>query len=169
MARADEQFNHRIPKELKEEFDAEAKENGRSATQHLVHVLKRRNDVTSLSVRLEQFIKDQEIFNKAMLDAINKGSKPTGLHEGSHMIVDRSKTWSKKGPNNSIINDSLSKHLPKRVARALSNGFNEIDTVKQLTQLTPQQFKKLVGIGDVSAKIINSFLMDNGFGWIDFK
>ena len=169
MARADEQFNHRIPKELKEEFDAEAKENGRSATQHLVHVLKRRNDVTSFSVRLEQFIKNQEIFNKAMLDAINKGSNLTGLHEGKHTIVDRSKPWSKKGPNNSIINDSLSKHLPKRVARALSNGFNEIDTVKQLTQLTSQQFKKLVGIGDVSAKIINSFLMDNGFGWIDFK
>ena len=169
MAITDEQFNHRIPKELKEEFDAEAKANGRSATQHLVYVLKHRNGVTQASTQLEQFIKNQEIINKAILDVINSGSKFTGLYEGNRIIVDRSKPWSKKGPNNSIINDSLSKHLPKRVARALSNGFNEIDTVKQLTQLTSQQFKKLVGIGDVSAKIINSFLMDNGFGWIDFK
>ena len=167
MARADEQFNHCIPKELKEEFEAEAKANGRNTTQHLVHVLKHRNDVTSFSVRLEQFIKNQEIFNKAMLDAIKSGSKLTGLLEDNRMIVKKPKV--ERVTNKAILNDPLSKHLPKRVARALSNGFNEIDTVKQLTQLTSQQFKKLVGIGDVSAKIINSFLMDNGFGRIDCK
>ena len=167
MARADEQFNHRIPKELKEEFDAEAKENGRSATQHLVHVLKRRNDVTSLSVRLEQFIKNQEIFNKAMLDAIKSGSKLTGLLEDNRTIVKKPKV--ERVANKAILNDPLSKHLPKRVARALSNGFNEVDTVKQLIQLTPQQSRKLIGIGDVSAKIINSFLLRNGFSMMNFK
>ena len=148
MARADEQFNHRIPKELKEEFDAEAKENGRSATQHLVHVLKRRNDVTSLSVR-------------------NKGSKPTGLLEDNRTIVKKPKV--ERVANKAILNDPLSKHLPKRVARTLSNYSNEVDTVKQLIQLTPQQSRKLIGIGDVSAKIINSFLLRNGFSIMNFK
>ena len=166
MARSDEQFNHRIPKELKEEFDAEAKANGRSATQHLVHVLKQRNNATQTSTRLEQFIENQEIFNKAMLDAISKGSKLTGLHEGNHIVT--KKPWSKKGPNNAILTDSLLGYLPVRVVSILKDQCR-IHTVKDLVDLVTKNKVKIAGIGSKLNQIINNFLMNNGFGWIDFK
>ena len=76
MAKKDAQFNHRIPEKLKKEFDEEARANGRSATQHLVHVLKHRNNPQSDIEKLFVFVKYQEIFNRSLMEAI-KPSSPT--------------------------------------------------------------------------------------------
>lgn len=70
MARTDEQFNHRIPEELKKEFMEEAKANGRSSTQHLIHILKHRNDPPPGIERLFEFVKHQEIFNQSILEVL---------------------------------------------------------------------------------------------------
>ncbi len=70
MARTDSQFNHRIPEQLKSEFDAEAKAAGRSSTQHLVHVLKERNNKLSFEAMFGDFITNQDMVNKAMLEAL---------------------------------------------------------------------------------------------------
>lgn len=160
MARTDEQFNHRIPAPLKKEFDEEAKANGRSSTQHLIHILKHRNDPPSGIERMFEFARNQEIFNNAVMDVLKplvpKARdlvKPTIAKEPVRLM------------NTRILNDDLSLHLSKRVSKQL--GYLGVSTVRDLSTITTAEAKAWVGIGKKAMDEINGFVLKNGFKYIN--
>lgn len=157
MARTDAQFNHRIPEKLKKEFEEEAKKEGRSATQHLIYILRERNNKMTLWDKLDEFMANQEIFNKALLTTI-KDPKASVSNEPVSI---------KKKPlmNTRIFDNNLKLHLSKATVTALNK--NEVYLVRDLVNTSSSEAEKWIGVGKVKMEEINKFMLINGFEFIN--
>lgn len=157
MAKTDAQFNHRIPEKLKKEFEEEAKKEGRSVTQHLIHILQERNNKITLSDKLDEFIANQEIFNNALLTAIKNPKVNTSSETASR----------EKKPliNTRIFGDNLKLHLSKTTVTALNK--NDVRIVRDLVNTSSSETKKWIGVGKVKLEEINKFMLSHGLHFIN--